>query len=627
MDRRFRAGAGALDLDDAPHPPHAPAPGKRALTDRIARSARGPVATPAPGDAFAHATSGRASSLPMLAQVEAAFGVGLGDVRAHVGTPEARDGLDALGARAAAFGDAVAFADAAPDLHLVAHEVAHVVQHRNSGGGGVQARALDVSQPGEAAEIAADRAADAVVRGLPVPDVGTAGALTLHRAAVTTNGGTFTDSNINLNHTGTLAPLAQGAGLDLDFAPNALVVGPAASVLLVQTVRAHTNQPAAGGAAAQHARRDIVDTDVNGDADSRGMVAGNGSAVDITPHARTTDSNHHPGYGVGANAPDPSTTLAGGTPTLGRTRRGNPTRDAAGTALPALTARMEDGPSRHIDAPGETNEMDFEVTALVTDGPMANTYLGSIGWGWSSNAAGTVTFSSPTIRQLSAGAPTSDFVTAATTWNAASMHQGGATVPTVDLPVATPTPGAAPTTALGSRATARAPSTMSTADLITALSMRTAALPAAGPDHANVLLELRALAQELRGRELSVTAEAVRLQDTGTAARPPEDEVWVSVDSLGATGGTSAATITAQRRTRRGQTQVFHFRAGAFMADDDPTAAPSFPSRLAVRVMDHDRAPRGPGSDDTIAAFDWAAPFTPTSEVGRRYHVSIQFDR
>jgi hypothetical protein len=56
-------------------------------------------------------------------------------------------------------------------------------------------------------------------------------------------------------------------------------------VLLVQTVRAHTNQPAAGGAAAQHARRDIVDTDVNGDADSRGMVAGNGSAVDITPHA------------------------------------------------------------------------------------------------------------------------------------------------------------------------------------------------------------------------------------------------------------------------------------------------------------------------------------------------------
>ena len=624
MDRRFRAGAGALDLDDVPA---TAAPGKRALTDRIARSARGPAAaTTAPGDAFAHATSGRGSSLPMLAQVEAAFGVGLGGVAAHVGTPEAREGLDALGARAAAFGDAVAFADTSPDLHLVAHEVAHVVQHRN-GGGGVQARAVDVSQPGEAAEVAADRAADAVVRGEPVPDVGTAGALTLHRASVTTNGGTFTDSNINLNHTGTLGPGMQGAGLDLDFAPNSLVVGPAASVLLVQTVRAHTNQPAAGGAAAQHPRRDIVDTDVNGNADSRGLVAGNGSAVDISPHARTTDSNHHPGYGVGATAPDPSTTLAVGTPSLGRCRLGNPATDAAGTALPALTARMEDGPARHIDAPGETNEMDFEVAALVTDGPMANTYLGSIGWGWSSNVAGTVTFSSPTIRLLSRGAPTSDFVTAATTWNGASMHQGATTVPTIDLPLATPTPGAAPTTALGSRATARAPSTMSTAELVTAISMRTAAMPAAGPDHANVLLELRALAQELRGREFSLTSEAVRLQDTGSAARPPEDEVWASVDSLGATGGAGTATITAQRRTRRGQSHVFHFRAGDFMAEDDPTATPSFPSRLAVRVMDHDRAPRGPGSDDTIAAFDWAAPYTPEFVIGRRYHVSIQFDR
>lgn len=621
MDRRLRAGAGALELDDAPT---TATPGKRALTDRIARSARGPVATPSPGEAFAHATSGRASSLPMLAQVEAAFGVGLGGVSAHLGTPEAREGLDALGARAAAFGDAVAFADTSPDLHLVAHEVAHVVQHRN-GGGGVQARALDVSQPGEAAEVAADRAADAVVRGEPVPDVGAAGALTLHRAAVTTNGGTFTDFGVTANNTGRFAPNSQGADMHIDFAPNALVVGPAASLLLVQTVRAHTNQPATG---AQHTSRDIVDTNTApSDPDSTALVASNGSAVDVTPHRRTTDVNHHPGYGVGFGAADPSTTLAGGSPTLGGARRGNPSRDATGTALPALTARMEDRPSRTIDAPGETNEMDFEVTALVTDGPMANTYLGSVGWGWSSNAAGVVTVASPTIRLLSQGAPTSDFVTAATTWNGASMHQGSTTVPTVDLPLATPTPGAAPTTALGSRATARAPATMSTADLIAALSTRTAAMPAAGVDHANVLFELRAVAAELRGRTFSLTADAVRLQDTGTAARPAEDEIWASVDSFGAPGGAAASAITAQRRSRRGQTHVFHFRAGDFMPDDDPTAAPSFPSHLTVRLMDHDRAPRGPGSDDAIATFAWAAPYITEFIVGRRYNLSIQFDR
>ena len=103
--------------------------------------------------------------------METAFGRNFGAVTAHVGTPAARYGLGALGASAAAFGTSVAFAESSPDPHVVAHELAHVVQQRGAGRA-VQAKAAAMSRPGDRAERAADRAADAVVRGEPVPRSG-----------------------------------------------------------------------------------------------------------------------------------------------------------------------------------------------------------------------------------------------------------------------------------------------------------------------------------------------------------------------------------------------------------------------------------------------------------------------
>ncbi|MEZ4367580.1 MAG: DUF4157 domain-containing protein [Kofleriaceae bacterium] len=91
--------------------------------------------------------------------MQAAFGRhDLGGVSAHVGGAAATASA-ALGARAYAHGDAVAFASA-PDLHTAAHEAAHVIQQR----GGVQLKG-DVGQAGDAYEAHADQVADLVVAG------------------------------------------------------------------------------------------------------------------------------------------------------------------------------------------------------------------------------------------------------------------------------------------------------------------------------------------------------------------------------------------------------------------------------------------------------------------------------
>jgi nucleoid-associated protein YgaU len=80
--------------------------------------------------------------------------------------------------------------------------------------------------------------------------------------------------------------------------------------------------------------------------------------------------------------------------------------------------------------------MSFEVAALVTNGPMVNTYLGTVEWGWQSDVHGAVTLKPFAMR--SAGAPTDAFNKAAATWNAAKFHTTDAAateVATIDLPI------------------------------------------------------------------------------------------------------------------------------------------------------------------------------------------------
>ncbi|MBL8972970.1 MAG: DUF4157 domain-containing protein, partial [Myxococcales bacterium] len=107
----------------------------------------------------AEGVSGGGGRLPHAERIQEAFGRhDVSGVRAHVGG-RAAAASEALGAHAYTTGAAIAFARN-PDLHLAAHEAAHVVQQRagvNLAGG--------IGAVGDRYERHADEVADAVVRG------------------------------------------------------------------------------------------------------------------------------------------------------------------------------------------------------------------------------------------------------------------------------------------------------------------------------------------------------------------------------------------------------------------------------------------------------------------------------
>ena len=107
----------------------------------------------------AHGVAGAASPLPHGDEIQAAFGRhGITSVRSRIGG-DATEASSALGARAYAVGDRIAFGST-PDLHTAAHEAAHVVQQRS----GVALKD-GVGQTGDVYERHADAVADAVVGG------------------------------------------------------------------------------------------------------------------------------------------------------------------------------------------------------------------------------------------------------------------------------------------------------------------------------------------------------------------------------------------------------------------------------------------------------------------------------
>jgi hypothetical protein len=175
-DPRGARWADAWDEPDALEPwqPRI-APGKRTLTSQLAPAvgerspspAAGPVQAKGqlPGDANAvqdlagAGFRGAPGSLPYLDRIQRSFGAyDVSSVRAYAGAPAAA-ASKALGAKAYASGDQIAFGST-PDLHTAAHEAAHVVQQR----AGVSLRG-GMGQAGDAHEVHADRVADLVVRG------------------------------------------------------------------------------------------------------------------------------------------------------------------------------------------------------------------------------------------------------------------------------------------------------------------------------------------------------------------------------------------------------------------------------------------------------------------------------
>jgi hypothetical protein len=104
------------------------------------------------------AMRGGAGRLPYREPLESAFGEDFGDVRVTLGVPL----LEEMGVAAVASRDRIAFASARPSREVVAHELAHVVQHRRG-----RASARLGPQAG-AAEREAEQAAEDVSSGEPV---------------------------------------------------------------------------------------------------------------------------------------------------------------------------------------------------------------------------------------------------------------------------------------------------------------------------------------------------------------------------------------------------------------------------------------------------------------------------
>jgi hypothetical protein len=176
--QKAAAGPGALTIDSFAVADSAPAVQLQAFDDAVTHVQRlvathgadhAPVQMRADKDsgqdteavhsAAANGVRGGGGKLPHYDQVQASFGRhDISGIQSHVGGA-AREASEAMGARAYATGNSVAFASA-PTLHTAAHEAAHVVQQR----AGV-ALAGGVGQSGDVYEQHADRVADAVVAG------------------------------------------------------------------------------------------------------------------------------------------------------------------------------------------------------------------------------------------------------------------------------------------------------------------------------------------------------------------------------------------------------------------------------------------------------------------------------
>ncbi len=121
--------------------------------------------------AVTRAAGSAGSPLPdrLRSSMEHSLGVDLDGVRVHTGA-ESAAAAKAVQARAYTAGQDIHFASGSYDpessdgQRLIAHEVAHTVQQRGSAAGVPQSK-LELSAPGDAQEVAADRFADAFLAG------------------------------------------------------------------------------------------------------------------------------------------------------------------------------------------------------------------------------------------------------------------------------------------------------------------------------------------------------------------------------------------------------------------------------------------------------------------------------
>jgi uncharacterized protein DUF4157 len=169
-DRRDAAEVAPVNPPDRPRPTI-----QELFGGHIHRSATAHTPSDASANAdtlITRAARGSGQPLPdgLRTRFETSLGTGLGDVHVH-NDSDAAAAAAGVGARAYATGQHIYMGEKQYAPHtadgalLLAHEVAHTVQQRGASGG--PQYKLELSQPGDACEVEADRAASAMVGGTP----------------------------------------------------------------------------------------------------------------------------------------------------------------------------------------------------------------------------------------------------------------------------------------------------------------------------------------------------------------------------------------------------------------------------------------------------------------------------
>ncbi len=453
--------------------------------------------------ALSTAAEASGSPLPetLRRQFEQALGTDLSQVRLHTGEASAHASA-LVGARAYTTGSAIHFGSGQYDPAtrqgqlLLAHEVAHTVQ-QGSGTGCIPQLKSTEGASDHGSETEADAAAEAMIdaRAFSIRQSAPRGVVA--RKAVSTNGGTFDTTRYAAVNRGSGVGKNVGADIGLKFTPNELVE--ANTIGLIQSVKTqHSSTPK--GAVDQI--NTLPAPSFNAQLSLTAKEGDAGRAIDQGDGASGPNTN--PFYAVENPRGQQSATLTDVGASSGFGSHGHRKRKADGT-YDVQDATLSDTPNRRIGFLGQQFEQKFEVTALVADGPLANTYLGAVEWGWKADASGNAALDPASLRMVSAGAPSAQFMNAAGKWNNATLTDPvtGKALPTVDIPLTTVDSGTV------------AASERTTQDLLLRLRHVEQELSklAAGTDHTNKEFEQRALSTELKKRNAVIELQIQKSGD------------------------------------------------------------------------------------------------------------------
>lgn len=498
-------------------------------------------------------------------EMEAGFGKSFGDVRIHTGKPSTQMNED-LNAHAFTHGKNIYFNEGMYEpksqagKRLLAHELTHVVQQ----GGSEWIQRYAKTFGGE----------------FKVP--------TYQKYTGTTP-----------NPAGGPVLNMVGATIDLQFFANEHIE--AKQIGLTQSVKTMRNN-APGGAINTPSYVSQTNMDL-------GLTTGNiGSAIDILDKVpSTTLPNNNPLYGAfNSQVPNPDpkkpgktidtvSANLGDTPLVGINKIGSKVKGSK-----AIPARLTDEPKRPIMFPGQEYEQEFEVAAIAMDGDYEGMYLGSVKWGWKSNAAGIPTLDPPFVEVVSGAVPSDDFKDTAEVWNDAEFTDSATNkkYDSVDLPI--PDSGA--------RKGQDQLTMPEVLKRLVAIDDRLAKNPCE-EEKKYLDLEKKAILATIKKRKVVVDLKIIDQEDWW------DDEPMIEFfkgDSLIHTSGHS--------ELKEGRGRKFFLMA-------DKLWPLSATDSLKLKVWDWD----SPDRNDLITEIDWKYPFEPTqngsSLEGTNYEVKVKFGR